>query len=74
MAFLRRAGDFTPQENMVYSYWIIMLQLLQIGIAWEAILEFSENEIMLILGIQGAFDQLKAEAEAKSMARSRANF
>jgi len=59
---------------MVYSYWIIMLQLLQIGIAWEAILEFSENEIMLILGINGAFDQLKAEAEAKAMARSRANF
>ena len=59
---------------MVYSYWIIMLQLLQIGIAWEAILEFSENEVMLILGINGAFDQLKAEAEAKSMARSRSNF
>ena len=59
---------------MVYSYWIIMLQLLQIGIAWEAILEFSENEVMLILGINGAFDQLKAEAESKAMARSKANF
>jgi len=68
---MRRAGDFTPQENMVYTYWIIIVQLLQIGIAWEAIMQFSENEIMLILGVQQSFDQMKAEANARSSARNR---
>jgi len=68
---MRRVGDFTPQENMVYTYWIIIVQLLQIGIAWEAIMQFSENEIMLILGVQQSFDQMKAEANARSSARNR---
>jgi len=68
---MRRAGDFTPQENMVYTYWIIIVQLLQMGIAWEAIMQFTENEIMLILGVQQSFEQMKAEANARSSARKR---
>jgi len=68
---MRRVGDFTPQENMVYTYWIIIVQLLQMGIAWEAIMQFTENEIMLILGVQQSFDQMKAEANARSSARNR---
>ncbi len=68
---MRRVGDFTPQENMVYTYWIIIVQLLQIGIAWEAIMQFTENEIMLVLGVHQAFEQMKADANARSSARKR---
>jgi len=68
---MRRAGDFTPQENMVYTYWIIIVQLLQMGIAWEAIMQFTENEIMLILGVQQSFEQMKADANARSSTRKR---
>ena len=56
---------------MVYTYWIIIVQLLQMGIAWEAIMQFTENEIMLVLGVHQAFETIKAEANAKSSARSR---
>jgi len=56
---------------MVYTYWIIIVQLLQMGIAWEAIMQFTENEIMLVLGVHQAFEHIKAEANAKSSARSR---
>jgi len=41
------------------------------GIAWEAIMQFTENEIMLVLGVHQAFEHIKAEANAKSSARSR---
>jgi len=41
------------------------------GIAWEAIMQFTENEIMLVLGVHQAFETIKAEANAKSSARSR---
>lgn len=71
---MRRAGEFSPQENMVYSYWIIILQLLQIGIAWEAIMKFTENEIMLLLSIHGAFEQIKMEAQAQSMGKNQRSF
>jgi len=64
-------GEFTPQENMVYTYWIIIVQLLQMGIAWEAIMQFTENEIMLVLGVHQTFEHIKAEASARSSARSR---
>jgi len=56
---------------MVYTYWIIIVQLLQMGIAWEAIMQFTENEIMLVLGVNQAFNALKAEANAKASARNR---
>lgn len=67
---MRRVGEFTPQESMVYTYWIIIVQLLQIGITWEAIMQFTENEIMLVLGVHQAFGQIKADAKTKSSARS----
>ena len=41
------------------------------GIAWEAIMQFTENEIMLVLGVNQAFNALKAEANAKASARNR---
>ena len=55
----------------MYTYWIIIVQLLQMGIAWEAIMQFTENEIMLVLGVNQAFNALKAEANAKASARNR---
>ena len=68
---MRHAGNFSAQENIVYTYWIVVLQLLQIGIAWEAIMQFTENEIMLVMGVNGAFEELKAEAQAQASARNR---
>ena len=54
----------------MYSYWITVLQLLQIGISWEAIKEFTEDEVTLIIGINHALEQREADQQAQSMAAS----
>ena len=70
MAFLRQVGDTTPEEALIYTYWTTVLHLLKLGIAWDAILSFTEGEIALILGIQSALDQRQSEEEAREMAKS----
>ena len=70
MAFIRQVGEFSPQESLMYSYWITVLQLLQIGISWEAIKEFTEDEVALIMGVSNALQQREADQEAQSMAAS----
>ncbi len=39
---------------MVFSYWIVVLQLLKLGIPWEAIHEFEPKDINMILAVQAA--------------------
>lgn len=73
MAFMRGVGDTTPEEALTYSYWATILQLLKLGIAWKAILSFTEGEVALIMGIQGALDQREADEQTRSMAKSHGN-
>ena len=48
---MRQVGDTTPEEAITYSYWATVLQLLKLGIAWDAILSFTEGEIALNRGM-----------------------
>ena len=73
MAYMRQVGDTTPEEALTYSYWATVLQMLKIGIAWEAILSFTEGEVALILGIQGALDQREADEQTREMAKNAGN-
>ena len=66
MAFMRKAGEFTPQETLVFSYWMVILRLLKMGITWEAIMQLTEDEINMILGITLAEQQIQFEAQAVS--------
>ena len=68
MASMRGAGDLSPEESLIYSYWSIILQLLKLGVAWEAISNFSGGEISVILGIQAAIDQREADDQTRQMA------
>ena len=49
MAFMRQTGENSPQEALTFTYWLTILHLLNLGIAWEAIHDFTEDEINLIL-------------------------
>ena len=73
MAYMRQVGDTTPEAALTYSYWATVLQMLKIGIAWEAILSFTEGEVALILGIQGALDQREADEQTRAMAKNACN-
>ena len=68
---MRGAGELSPEESLIYSYWSIVLQLLKLGIAWEAISNFASGEISVILGIQAAIDQREADDQAREMASHR---
>ena len=58
-----------PIENLVYTYWMTVVQLLKDGIPWEAIQSLTENEISFIIGIIAAFQQREQEDEQRQMTR-----
>lgn len=70
MAFMRGSNDIKPHEMLLFSYWNTILQLLKIGISWESIMNFSEEEIHLIIGIEMAIQQKENDDQAKEMATS----
>jgi len=43
----------------------VILALLKVGIPYDAILSFTEQEINVIIGIQGALNQREADEEAR---------
>tara|TARA_Y100000296_G_scaffold19154_1_gene22881 strand:+ start:864 stop:1019 length:156 start_codon:yes stop_codon:yes gene_type:complete len=45
------------------------LQLLKLGITWEAIHQFTDEEMNLVLGIQAALSQRESDEQARAMAR-----
>ena len=69
MAFLRgTAGETTPAETIIFNYWTIVLHLLKLGISWEAISNFTDAEINLVLGIEAAYQQKENDDQARQMA------
>ncbi len=71
MAFMRGSSDVHPHEILLFSYWHTILQLLKLGISWESVMNFSEEEIQLILGIEMAIQQREEDEQAKQAANSR---
>ena len=70
MAFWRQAGEIDYRESILYSHWTVVLQLLKIGIDWEAIQHFTEDEIHLILGVEMAIQQKQQDQQAREMSMS----
>jgi len=63
--FLRDIGKLSPDEHILYNYWMIMLMLLEMGLPWTVIDEFTTDEISLILAVQAAKRDREQEQEAK---------
>ena len=68
MAFLSGVGNTPQYEAIAYYHWLIMLQLLEAGISWDAIQEMTENQIHMLLGVVSARKQKEADAQARSQA------
>ena len=56
---------------MIYSYWMTVLHLLEIGVSWDAINKLSENEVSLIIGIDSAMSEYKSEVESSAKAMNK---
>ena len=63
--FLRDIGKLSPDEHILYNYWMIMLILLEMGLPWTVIDDFTADEISLILAVQSAKKEREQEQEAK---------
>jgi len=63
--FLRGIGKLSPDEQVLYNYWMVMLMLLEMGLPWTVIDEFTADEISLILAVQAAKREREQEQEAK---------
>jgi len=72
MAFTRGSTDITSYEVVLYSHWIITIQLLKMGISWEAIQSMNGDELNLILGVQMALNQKENDEQARAMAATKA--
>lgn len=67
---MRGSEDVSPRELLLFSYWSTILQLLKLGIAWESIMTFTEEEINIVIGIEMAVQQKEKDDQAKEMAKS----
>lgn len=54
-------GKILPAEGFVYSHYLTILHLLQIGIPYETIMEMEDTEIDMILGISAAINEKQQE-------------
>ena len=73
MAFLKSPSEVTPEEGLLFTYWLTVLQLLKMGIPWVNIMDFSDLEIKTVLGIEMATAQKQQEEQARAMAANRNN-
>jgi len=62
--FLRDVGTLSPDEHILYNYWLITLALLEIGIPWATFQEFTSDEIAIILAVDMAKKEKQSEQEA----------
>jgi hypothetical protein len=69
MALLSGITNTVPQnEALVLYHYIMVFQLIEYGIPWDAIHTMTENEINIILGVAAAMKQKEQEAQARQQA------
>lgn len=67
--FLTNVGKLSPDEHLVYNYWLITLSLLELGIPWDTIANFTPDEIAIILAVNIAKKEKQSEEEARQQQR-----
>ena len=55
---------------LVFNYWLTIIQLLKTGFSWEAISDFTDEELHMIMGTEMAISQKQNEAEVSASARN----
>lgn len=52
------------EEGLIFNYWALVLRLLELNFPWDAIHNLQLEEIAVILGVDAAYKQRQAEADA----------
>jgi len=69
---LRDPKSVTVSEIIAFQHWVVLVQLLKIGIPYETIMTLSINEIDMIIASEMAMQQKQNEEQAREMAASQA--
>ena len=69
MVFLRGA-NVNAHEAFLFNYWLLVLKMLKIGLPWDFLMEISEAQLYMILGVQNAIEQKEQEDQDSSMANA----
>ena len=63
--FSKGVGDISPNEAILYNYWLIMFTLLKEGISWDYIDKAVPEEISMMLAVLTVQKQQEIENQAK---------
>ena len=63
--FSKGVGNISPNEAIVYNYWLIMFTLLKEGLPWDYVNELTPEEISLILAVLTVQQRQELETQAK---------
>ena len=64
--FLRGLGNLAPGEAVVYTHWITTLAFLEKGIPYDAIQEFTVDQVNVVTAIMLARQEREQEEEARA--------
>ena len=70
MIFLTKPDEVSPKESLLFSSWMMTLQLLKMGIPWDVIQNLSIEEVYIALGVEMAVLQKQQEEQARAQAQA----
>ena len=76
MAFLSGVKQHSVEEGLAFKYCITILSLLKIGLPYDVILELTQGELELVMGITAAIkqrenDEIERQQRANNLRNSK---
>ena len=59
-------GNATREEVTYFNYWLVIVQLLKMGIPYDVITSLSESDLTLLIATASAVEQRDAERDART--------
>mgnify|MGYP003154626649 CR=1 FL=1 len=74
MSFMSKPDEVSNKESILFTHWMTIIQLLKIGVPWDAIQKLSSQEVNMILGVEMAILQKQQEEQVRAQAQQRSSF
>ena len=71
---MSKPDEVSNKESILFTHWMTIIQLLKIGVPWDAIQKLSSQEVNIILGVEMAISQKQQEEQVRAQAQQRSSF
>jgi hypothetical protein len=71
---MSKPDEVSNKESILFTHWMTIIQLLKIGVPWDAIQKLSSQEVNMILGVEMAILQKQQEEQVRAQAQQRSSF